>query len=67
MKELRISYDKKTDVFYITFEKIKKTIGKEIANEVVQRIDPKTGKIVGYTILRFSKKEKVEMPINFAL
>ncbi len=55
-KKLKFFFDKEGDVLDIAIGKPKKAISKEIGNDVVVRIDPKTKEIVGFTILNFEKR-----------
>ncbi len=50
-----ISYDKEADVMYISFED-SLAEAEEIEEGVFARYDPKTRKLVGFTITSFSKK-----------
>jgi len=68
-KKLKFFFDKKGDVLDIAIGEPKEAVSKEIGNDVVMRIDPKTNEIVGFTILNFEKRfehlEKVEtLPIT---
>jgi len=70
-KEVVMSYDKEADVFYISLGRPKKAIGQEVSSGVVKRVDPKSGKVVGFTIIGFSEvfetKKEVKVPIAFAV
>jgi uncharacterized protein YuzE len=55
-KKLKFFFDKHGDVLDISIGKPKKAISKEIENDIVVRLDPKTNKIVGFTILNFEKR-----------
>lgn len=70
-KEIVMSYDKEADVFYISLGRPKKTMGEELSSGVVKRVDPKSRKVVGFTIIGFSevfeKKKEVKVPIAFAV
>jgi uncharacterized protein YuzE len=68
-KKLKFFFDKKGDVLDIAIGKPREAISREIGNDIVVRIDPKTKEIVGFTILNFEKrfehKEKGEtLPIT---
>jgi uncharacterized protein YuzE len=68
-KKLKFFFDKKGDILDIAIGKPKEAISREIGNDIVVRIDPKTKEIVGFTILNFEKrfehKEKGEtLPIT---
>jgi uncharacterized protein YuzE len=49
-------YDKEADVLYISFGEPKPAEGIDIGDGTILRIDPETEKIVGLTILQFSKR-----------
>lgn len=55
-KKLRFFFDKKGDILDIAIGEPKEAISKEIGNDVVMRIDPKTKEIVGFTILNLEKR-----------
>lgn len=55
-KKLKFLFDKKGDVLDIAIGKPRKAISKEIGNDVVVQIDPKTKEILGFTILNFEKR-----------
>ncbi len=67
--KLHYFYDKEADVFYLSQGKpSKKIISQETSDDVVLRLDPKTKKIKGFTILNFNKRmgkklSSVELPI----
>jgi len=52
---MRISYDKRADVMYVTFGGRKKAEGEEVKKNVFVRFEPATKEIVGVTIVNFSK------------
>jgi len=66
-------YDKEADVFYFSQGKPSaKTISRETSDDVILRLDPKTKKVKGFTILNFSRRGKqnksaVELPIEIQL
>lgn len=55
-KRLRFFFDKKGDVLDVVIGKPIEAVSKEIGNDIVVRIDPKTKEIVGFTILNFEKR-----------
>ncbi|VVB96320.1 Uncharacterised protein [uncultured archaeon] len=55
-KKLKVFFDKEGDVFDIAIGRPKGAISKEIGNDIIMRIDPKTKEIVGFTILNFEKR-----------
>ena len=67
--KLHYFYDKEADVFYLSQGKPSaKSISQEASDDVVLRLDAKTKKIKGFTILNFSsrmhkKNTSIELPI----
>jgi uncharacterized protein YuzE len=55
-KKILISFDKEADVMYISFGKPVKAEGEEIEEGVFARYDPKSRKLVGLTVVNFSKR-----------
>ena len=55
-KKLKFFFDKKGDILDIAVGKPKEAISREIGNDVIIRIDPRTKEIVGFTILNFEKR-----------
>ncbi len=59
MKEkLRFMFDEKGDILDISIGKPKKAISKQLEDDILVRISPKTKKIIGFTILNFRKRFK---------
>ncbi len=72
--KLMFFFDKEGDVLDISLGKPKKARSKEIGNDIVVRIDPKTDEIVGFTILNFEKRfeklkkeEKISLPLKMKI
>ncbi len=70
-KELTFSYDEEGDVLEISIGAAQKAVSKEVGDDVIARLDPSTKKIVGFTILNFSKrvegqsgKSEIHVPIE---
>jgi hypothetical protein len=60
-KKLKFFFDKKGDILDIAAGKPKEAISKEVARDIVVRIDPETKEIVGFSILNFEKRfERME-------
>ena len=55
-KELIYSYDKKRDVLYVSVGEPQEAISSEIEDDIFINRNPKTKKIVGFTIINFQKK-----------
>lgn len=59
MKEkLRFMFDEKGDILDISIGRPKKAISKQLEDDILVRISPKTKKIVGFTILNFRRRFK---------
>ena len=68
-KGLRFSFDKEADILDISIGNPRSAISREVEDDFFVRIDPKTKKIVGFSILNFEKwfndeKEKKVIPIK---
>lgn len=62
MAKIRISYNKEDDVLYIDLAKSKNVFA-EGNTKLVKKTDA-SGKVVGYVIFNFSKREKLNLPLN---
>lgn len=65
-------YDKEGDVLYITIGEPQVAVSREMDNDVLVRIQPDTGKIVGMTVLNFASrfsnlKAEQPLPVHMAL
>ena len=63
-QKLRFAFDKEGDVLDISIGKPKPAISRETKDDVIIHLDPKTNKIVGFTILNFTKHRVVTLPIQ---
>ncbi len=52
---LNFHYDSEGDILDVSIGKPRKALSVEVGNDVLERIDPQTKKIVGFTILNFRK------------
>lgn len=57
-KRLSFYFDSEADIFYITVGEKASAISKEIGDDVLVRVDPKTDKVKGLTILNFTSRFK---------
>jgi len=69
-KEITVWFDKEGDYLEITFGEPRKGYFKEIKDDVLQRIDSKTGETLGFAFINFSKQfgdmekpEEIKLPI----
>ncbi len=65
-------YDREADVLYITIGEPQVAISRELENDVLVRVQPDTGKIVGMTVLNFvsrfsTLKNEQPLPVHMAL
>ena len=71
--KIKYFFDKEADVLYFTKRKPSpKDISEEVSDSIIVRIDPKTKKIIGFTILDFLKRQvekSIDLPLaaNFEL
>ncbi len=65
-------YDREGDVLYITIGEPQVAISRELENDVLLRVHPETGKVVGMTVLNFvsrfsNQKQQQPLPVHMAL
>ena len=71
--KLHYYYDREADVAYLSQGKPSaKDLSEETSDDVILRLDPKTRKIKGFTILNFSRRlgsqsKPVDLPIEAVL
>lgn len=51
-----IFYDQEADVLYITIGEAQEAISQELDNDVLLRVQPETGQVVGMTMLNFTSR-----------
>lgn len=58
----------------ITFGEPRKAVSKELKNDIVIRVDPESGEVVGFTILNFIKRfrskkkpEEISLPVKVTI
>jgi len=49
-------YDREADVLYLTLGQPQEAISREMGNDVLLRVHPETGKVVGLTVLNFASR-----------
>lgn len=52
-KMTTIFYDRESDVMYLTIGKPQEAISRELGNDILLRVLPETGEVVGLTVLNF--------------
>lgn len=55
-KFMNIFYDRRGDVLYISIGSPQEAISREVGDDILIRIDPKTEEVVGFTILNFTER-----------
>ncbi len=65
-------YDKEGDVLYLTICEPQEAVSREMGNDVLVRVHPETGKIIGMTILNFASrfsnmKQEQPLPVRMEL
>ena len=67
-QRMRLAYDRDAKVLYLSIGEPRPAISREIGDDVLLRVDPKTGAVVGLTVLNISKRNITEMlPISVDL
>ena len=49
-------YDRESDVLYLSIGKPQEAISREIGDDILLRVNPSTGEIVGITVLNFASR-----------
>ena len=69
--KLRFMFDEKGDILDIAIGRPKKAVSRDLGDDILIRINPKTKKVMGFTILNFRKRfkntkstEKIDIPIR---
>ena len=61
-------YDQEADIAYLSQGKPSpKDVSQETADDVVLRINPRTHKVRGFTILNFSRRAKKSVPVSLPI
>lgn len=55
-EKIKFYYDKRNDILDISVGRPKKAISKELGNDILIRVLPRTNKIVGLTVLNFEQR-----------
>ena len=73
-KKLNVWFDKEGDFLEITVGKPVKGFFREIGNDMLERVDVKSGKVIGFSILNFSKRfdktketKRFQLPLGIEL
>ena len=73
-EKLNIWFDKEGDFLELTIGKPVKCFFREIGDDMLERVEAKTGKVIGFSILNFSKRfeklketKKFQLPVSIEL
>ncbi len=66
-ENMRIHYDEEGDFLEVSIGKPVKGFFKDMGNDVFQRIDKKTNKVVGIAVFNFKKRAERGGDIEFSL
>jgi uncharacterized protein YuzE len=58
---MQLAYDREADVLYLSIGDPRPAISREIGDDVLLRVDPNTGDVVGLTILNLSTRDTREI------
>ena len=67
MTKLNIYYDEEGDFLEINIGEFTETFCRDVADEIYERIDEKTGEIKGIGILNFKSKKNVDLPFKMEI
>lgn len=66
-KNMKIHYDEEGDFLEIVVEKSEKGFFRDIGNDIFERVDEKTNKVVGIAVFNFRKRAELGKDINLQL
>lgn len=67
-KLMNLSYDAEADVLYLSIGEPRPAISRELGDDLLLRIDPQTGNVIGLTILNLSAREDLSaLPLQIDL
>jgi uncharacterized protein YuzE len=65
---MQLAYDTEADVLYLSIGEPRRAVSREIGDDVLLRLDPDNGSIIGLTILNLSTRGNLnDLPIKVAL
>jgi uncharacterized protein YuzE len=65
---MQLVYDHEADVLYVSVGGPRHAVSREIGDDVLLRINPETGAVVGLTILNLSTRNSLEnLPVQIDL
>lgn len=67
MTKLHVHYDREGDLLEIRFGPPTVAYMRDLGDDIFERIDEKTGKVAGYTILNFRKRSSGKKQLDVSL
>ncbi len=69
MDKMRVYYDAARDILYLSIGAPRRAISQEIGDDVLLRVDPDSGEVVGLTVLNLSARAEApdELPLEMVL
>jgi len=65
---MQIAYDHEADVLYLSIGEPRRALSREMGDDVLLRIDPETGAIIGLTVINFSTRSSLDsLPLHIDL
>ncbi len=71
-KMTTLFYDQEGDVMYLTIGEPQEAVSREMGNDILLRVHPDTGEVVGLTVLNFASrfsdlKHEQPLPVHMEL
>lgn len=66
-QKMHIHYDKESDILEIYFGKVQDGYFRELNKKCFERIDKKTGKVVGYSIFNFKNRKETFVELDLPI
>jgi len=65
---MQLSYDREADVLYLSIGAPRPAVSREVGDDVLLRVDPDTGAVVGLTVLNLSTRNDLDsLPVAIDL
>ena len=65
---MQLAYDREADVLYLSVGDPRPAVSREVGDDVLLRVDPDSGEVVGLTVLNLSTREDYgSLPLTLSL
>lgn len=65
---MQLAYDREADVLYLSIGDPRPAISRELGDDILLRIDPETGAVIGLTVLNLSTRATMDaLPLTAIL